>query len=331
MVNRDNFIKMGSKLTQEEVIKRIIDIHKDKFDLSKVEYINKRSKIIVICKEHGPWKTSVEQLFRGQGCTICGKKEAAEKRRLSFHNFESKANQIHNNKYIYYKDKYVKSSLETEILCKEHGVFKMLPSVHIGKQKQGCAKCGFISQKNKRKMSLIEFIKKSNVIHSNKYEYNLVYFENQKDNIQIICKKHGIFEQNVSNHLTGSGCPDCNNSKGENKVKEILLKHNISFIQQKTFKDLKDISLLKCDFYLPKFKCIIEFNGRQHYEIVPKFGGEKGFLEIKKRDELKKQYCLKKNILYIEINYKEKNIEKLIINSLKIRNNNAELHSAPSK
>jgi hypothetical protein len=167
-------------------------------------------------------------------------------------------------------------------------------------------------------MSLTEFIKKSNAIHSNKYEYNLVCFENQKDNIQIICKKHGIFEQNVSNHLTGSGCPDCNNSKGENKVKEILLKHNISFIQQKTFKDLKDIALLKCDFYIPKFECIIEFNGRQHYEIVPKFGGEKGFLENKRRDELKKKYCLKKNILFIEINYKEKNIEKLIINALKI-------------
>jgi hypothetical protein len=311
---------MASKLTQEEVIKRIKAIHKDKFDLSKVVYINKRKKIVVICKEHGPWETSIEQLFRGQGCRVCGKMGAAKKRRLSFEDFEQKANKIHNSKYIYKKDKYIKSSLETEIICKEHGIFKMTPSVHIGVQKQGCAKCGFISQKNKRKMSLTEFIKRSNIIHSDKYEYNLVSFENQRDIIKIICKKHGLFEQNVSNHLTGSGCPDCNNSKGENKVKEILLKHYIPFIQQKTFRDLKDISLLKCDFYLPKYKCIIEFNGRQHYEIVPKFGGEKGYTENKRRDELKKLYCLNKNILLIEIHYKEKNIEQLIINALKIKN-----------
>jgi hypothetical protein len=311
---------MASKLTTEEVIKRITDIHKDKYDLSKVEYINKRTKIIVICKIHGPWNTNIEQLFRGQGCTICGRNDAAFKRRLSFEYFESKANKIHNLKYIYFKDKYTKSNLKTDILCKEHGVFKMLPSSHIGLQKQGCPKCGQISQKNKRKMSLAEFIKKSNLIHSNKYQYKLVQFENQKDNIKIICIKHGIFEQNVSNHLTGSGCPDCNNSKGENKVKELLLKHNISFVQQKTFKNLKDISLLKCDFYLPKYKCIIEFNGRQHYEIVQKFGGEKGYLENKRRDELKKNYCFENNILYIEIHYKEKNIEHIILNALKTKN-----------
>jgi len=39
---------MASKLTQEEVIKRIKKIHKDKFDLSKVVYVNKRTKIIII-------------------------------------------------------------------------------------------------------------------------------------------------------------------------------------------------------------------------------------------------------------------------------------------
>lgn len=61
---------MASKLTQEEVIKRIKEIHKDKFDLSKVVYVNKRTKIIIICKEHGPLETSIEQLFRGQGCRI---------------------------------------------------------------------------------------------------------------------------------------------------------------------------------------------------------------------------------------------------------------------
>jgi hypothetical protein len=29
------------------------------------------------------------------------------------------------------------------------------------------------------------------------------------------------------------------------------------------------------DFYLPDYNLLIEFQGRQHYEAVEKFGGEK--------------------------------------------------------
>lgn len=312
---------MGAKISSEEVINRIKEIHNDKYDLSKVVYINKRTKITLICKDHGPWEAGVEQIYRGQGCRTCGKLKAGFSNRLSFEDFETKAKQIHNSKYKYFKEKYIKTGLSTEILCPNHGVFSMTASAHIS-QKQGCPKCGIISQKLKRKMSLEEFKFKANLVHSQKYNYNLISFNNQKDFIKIICKKHGLFEQNVSNHLTGSGCPDCNNSKGENKVKEILIKNNISFIQQKTFKNLKDITLLKCDFYLPNYNCIIEFNGRQHYEKVNKFGGEIGFMETKRRDELKKAFFKENKINYIEIHYKEKQIEHLILNSIKEINHN---------
>lgn len=307
---------MATKLSTEEVIKRIINIHKDKYDLSQVVYINKRTKIKLICKEHGDWETGIEQVCRGQGCRKCGKLKAGKSKRLSFEEFVSKANQIHKSKYKYFSEKYIKSSLPTEILCPKHGMFNMLASVHIGIQKQGCPECGFISQKSKRKMSLKVFKEKASTIHSNKYSYKLVKFNNQRDLIEIICKKHGVFVQNLSNHITGSGCPDCNNSKGENKVKEILIKNKINFIQQKKFENLKDITLLKCDFYIKKYNCVIEFNGRQHYEIVNKFGGEKGFNETIKRDEIKKKFFIENNINYLEIHYKEKKIEQIILNKL---------------
>jgi len=308
---------MARKSSQEEVLNKIREIHGESYDLSKVVYVNKRTKFELVCKNHGSFLTSWDQILRGQGCPFCGKSNAAINRRISFEDFLNKASEVHNSRYIYDKESYKKIADPVRIKCPDHGWFEQRADAHI-RQVQGCPECGFISQKNKRKMSLDEFIKKSNIVHSDNYKYDLVGFENQRDNIKIICKKHGVFEQNVSNHLAGSGCPDCNNSKGENKIKEILIKHNIPFIQQKTFSDLKDISLLKCDFFLPKHKCIIEFNGRQHYEIVPKFGGERGFIENKRRDELKKQYCIKKNILLIEIHFKEKNLEQLILNTLKL-------------
>ena len=79
-----------------------------------------------------------------------------------------------------------------------------------------------------------------------------------------------------------SGCPNCNESKGEIKVRQILKDLNIKYTQQKTFYELKDISLLKCDLYLPQYNSIIEFNGRQHYEPVTPWGGIQNLNEIKK-------------------------------------------------
>jgi hypothetical protein len=43
---------MPKKKTTEEFIQDAIKIHGDKYDYSKVEYINSKTKVIIICKEH---------------------------------------------------------------------------------------------------------------------------------------------------------------------------------------------------------------------------------------------------------------------------------------
>ena len=42
--------------TTESFIKKAKEVHGDKYDYSKVEYINNREKVIIICPEHGPFK-----------------------------------------------------------------------------------------------------------------------------------------------------------------------------------------------------------------------------------------------------------------------------------
>lgn len=60
------------KLTTEEFIKRARAIHGDKYDYSKVEYINIKTKVCIICPEHGEfWQVPAEHL-RGRGCKDCG-------------------------------------------------------------------------------------------------------------------------------------------------------------------------------------------------------------------------------------------------------------------
>lgn len=83
----------------------------------------------------------------------------------------------------------------------------------------------------------------------------------------------------------------CLISKGENKIREILTNLNITFIQQSSFEDLKDIKELKFDFYLPQQNIVIEYQGQQHYKIIPKWGGEAAFEDRLKKDNMKRNYC----------------------------------------
>lgn len=55
----------------------------------------------------------------------------------------------------------------------------------------------------------IEFIKKANLIHSNKFDYSEVKYKNNHTKIKIICPEHGVFEQTPNNHLTGKKCKLC--------------------------------------------------------------------------------------------------------------------------
>jgi len=308
---------MARKLSQEEVLNKIGEIHGDLYDISKVVYVNKRTKFELVCKNHGAFLTSWDQVLRGQGCPVCGKCNAAINRRVAFEDFLSKANEVHGSKYKYDESSYRKISDLIRIKCPDHGWFEQRADAHI-RQVQGCPECGFISQGEKRRMSLSEFIEKANKVHTGKYSYSMVRFKNNRDIVEIKCKKHDYFFQSVTNHLTGSGCPDCNNSKGENKVKQILTSKKIEFIQQKTFKNLKYHALLKCDFYLPEYNAVIEFNGRQHYQEVKAFGGKKGFEETKLRDKIKRDYCSTRGIKILEIHYLDKEIDKTISSFLKL-------------
>lgn len=59
------------KLTTKEFIEKAKKIHGDKYDYSKVDYINYNTKVCIICPEHGEfWQIPNNHLF-GAGCPTC--------------------------------------------------------------------------------------------------------------------------------------------------------------------------------------------------------------------------------------------------------------------
>lgn len=113
---------------------------------------------------------------------------------------------IHGEKYNYDQTIYASALSKVCIECKIHGVFIQTPNKHL--LGQGCPQC----RKN-QKISIFDFIKKSNIIHNNKYDYSLVDFKNVRSKIKIVCFKHGEFQQIVHNHMNGQGCYKCGVSK----------------------------------------------------------------------------------------------------------------------
>lgn len=74
---------MPKRLTKENFINRAIKIHGNKYDYSKVEYINNRTKVCIICAEHGEFWISPDNILSGKGCKRCGIISAQNKNNLS--------------------------------------------------------------------------------------------------------------------------------------------------------------------------------------------------------------------------------------------------------
>jgi len=295
------------KHTTETFIENAIKIHGNKYDYSLVNYIRNNVKVNIICPIHGVFsQTYKDHITKEYDCPSCKKNNKIIKE-----HFLEKTKIIHGNKYDYSNIDYIDYKTPIFINCKIHGDFKCIPNAHINK-KQGCPKC-------KNLLNNEIFIKRSNIKHKNKYDYNLVDYKGVFNKVKIICPVHGIFEQIAYNHMNGQGCPKCKESKGEKNISYFLNKNNIKYIRQKKFDKCINKYPLSFDFYLPDYNICIEFNGSQHYTVIKYWGGEVGLQKRILRDNIKIKYCIENNIKLIIIKDKENILEKL---SFLLKNDN---------
>lgn len=257
---------MSYKITNEIFIERANKIHNNKYDYSKVNYIDYQQKVCIICPEHGEfWQSPANHLTYKKGCPTCAINQRGFNRRIGLEEFIKRSNNIHNNKYDYSKFEYTNNSTKSIIICPEHGEFLQAPAQHLSGQ--GCPQCGIILTHDKQRTPMDEFIEKCKQVHNNKYDYSNVTEDDYKNyKIRIICPEHGEFIQNRKKHLFHmQGCPYCNEPISEKIVENKLILHNIKYEKQKKFDWLKYKQPLKLDFYLPDYNIAIECQGIQHF------------------------------------------------------------------
>jgi hypothetical protein len=281
------------RLTLDEFIKKSNDVHSDKYGYSKVVYTNNRTKVCIICPEHGEfWQTPSAHLC-GEGCSKCAFFHQTTEEIIA------QCKERHGDKYDYSLFEYKGWNVPTKIICPIHGIFEQTPYKH--KTQNGCPICGFLKVCGSRKPSIKELIEKFRRMHGDKYDYSKVTtYINGRTLIPITCTEHGEFWQSSMKHLQGQGCPRCNESKLERKISLILEKENVEFETEKKFEWLGKQRL---DFYLPKYNTAIECQGEQHFQPIKYFGGIDKLKIYQKRDETKKLLCKQNNVKLIYINY----------------------------
>lgn len=91
-------------------------------------------------------------------------------------------------------------------------------------------------------------------------------------------------------------------SYGESFIVDLLNKNNISYETEKTFPELKIVSSLRFDFYLPNLNTIIEYHGAQHFDRNNNFYS----INLENNDKIKYDYCIsnKINIIYFTFEIK---------------------------
>ena len=162
------------KKSIEEFIEKAKEIHNDKYDYQKVDYVDNRTNVIIICKEHGEFQQRPNSHLNRSGCRKCGIIRRANIKTITNEEFIEKAKNIHGDKYDYSKVKYVKSIKNVTIICKKHGEFQQIPSNHL--RGAGCPKCSYHRYYSNKQLKVLNLL-------SSYYNINIQHAENEGEYI----------------------------------------------------------------------------------------------------------------------------------------------------
>lgn len=255
-------------------------------------------------------------------CYNCGKQIAGNKKSVSDEVIIKRCEEL-NLEYIGKEKMKRNGNLMILFICKKHkekGIQKRQWD-DLKNAKYSCYYCYPLHKKSKNECvaELNDISKLKNYTILDVVDYN---------NIKCMCNICGhLWTASLGNLKSGTACPHCKKSHGEQIIEQWLLNNQIIYFREYRFDNCKYKRSLPFDFYLPDYNMCIEYQGIQHYKPCT-FNGistEQSELNLKlqkEKDIIKKQYCLNNNIIFLEISYVDfENIHNILqdkINKIKI-------------
>lgn len=255
----DEMRNINNTKTNDEFIEKSKIIHKNKYCYDKVDYLNAKTNVRIICEKHGEFLCTPNNHLRGKGCPKCvGKNKTTEEWILD-------AKQIHGDKYNYSKVDYKKCDTKVCIHCPEHGDFWQVAQYHLSGN--GCPIC----KQSRLENEVLSILKKLNVKYE--FQYKPLFLKNGKGqqslDFYLIDYKIGIECQGEQHFkpidFAGKG------EKWMNQLFEKNKKNDDRKLKKCLANDIKIIYILDNEEYRKSkyhFDTVEPFSGNVSYEII---------------------------------------------------------------
>jgi hypothetical protein len=312
------------------------------FDFSKVKYINKDTKVELIClKCKSNFYILPSQLNTKNnivGCQKCNIKNRAINRSLTKENILSR---IQKNWKVIDWNNYINSASYINIKCDICGIEHSSIINNLVKG-LGCYNCYNKRRGNTLRLTKEKVIEKFNLIWGNEYDYSKVEYVSMWHKIKVVCKIHDYFFVSPHDHIDRVGCKKCSKkfcSKLQiDWIKFMEIRYNTKIIHAYSENGEYKIpkTRYRADGYSEELNMIFEFHG-DYYHGNPKFYNKNDYNKvckktfgelyektIKKEEKIKElgytlitiwEYQWKifiKSINKIKINYKNKSQRLLL-------------------
>lgn len=321
-----------NKLSKDQFIKRVEEKHPKKYDFSKVNYVDRETHIILICRNCSTEFLIAPRILYnktlGFHCPTCKRAHIAKENIMTQEEFIIKAIKTHGNKYEYGNAKYKDCFSKIHIFCNKcNKQFLQKPKDHLSGS--GCQNCKNIEVGKRFQLDKNHFIEEAKRIHKDNYSYENTIYVNSRKKVEIKCNICGdIFKIRPDSHIAGGRCLCDTESLGEKIIRNFLNDNNVKFERNKKFNGCKRIRSLRYDFYLKDINLLIEYDGRQHFEPFYIEGVSKGkakeILKLQvESDFIKTEYAKNNRIELLRIKYTEmKSIGKILSNVIKLHKGN---------
>ncbi len=248
------------------------------------EYKGQHNQIEARCKIHDIiWSPRPDSILDGRGCNECKKEKQAKSIAIPKEEVITRLEKtVPTIKIIGH---YVNTTKRAKFMCSICG-HVWNPIVNTVLAGHGCAKCGYVKDSEKLRLSNDEFIERQKKI--NPTIKPLETYVTGKSFMKAECTLCGrIWRTHPSSLLEGNGCAACTSSRGERSVRAVLDELKVEYLQEHIFLDCRYKCPLRYDFYIPSMRLAIEFQGRQHYEADDSnwYKGEEGLVERQIRDQ----------------------------------------------
>lgn len=294
------------------IISYVSDICGDEYSVLGDNVKDGRSKIEMRHNKCGHiWSPQISSfIYGGRRCPNC-----FGKRKLEVSDIYKRCKNLHGDEYqIIDIGNYVNNKSKITV---RHNICSYIYDVSVQNlinKGSGCPKCS-----GKLKLSKSEISHRFKKVYGGDYDSYLDDDpKNGRSKIRILHKTCGNeWVASISNILyQNTGCPFCKISKGERMIKNFLDENNIEYKIQHRFPDCKYMRPLPFDFYIPDKRICIEYDGIQHFESIPFFGGDISLNRNRLVDDIKSNYCNENGIKLYRIEYKDKEKINIILDEI---------------